>query len=183
MPPNLEDARCHLATIRTTLETIEAFPGDAALRPELDDIAGSAREALVALLEQHQQSLLCDQGSYDVVALQALKDEVIRLAVEGLPCRTLDRLMMVGVFEAGGRVEAGAADSIAEPRYRYALPQDDTWPALQALSPHAFAVRLLADVSTALLDQQSYLDLARFDQLVFQKLVAMTYCNQVAGDP
>ena len=46
--PLLEDALNDMAVIRTTLETLELFPADDPIRPEILAIAFDARENLIA---------------------------------------------------------------------------------------------------------------------------------------
>jgi hypothetical protein len=161
MPEQLEDALNDLAVIRTTFETLEAFPDDPDLRAELAPLIRDARGSLARRLAESRPAPCGGPAGAQALDLKEFKKQLLRMAHR----------------------QDLAADQGPELASRYEFLPQHPVSELRNLPPSAFANRVFDDLLDALTDDRSYTDRLAFNTLVFQKFVAVMFCLNVAADP
>jgi hypothetical protein len=180
--PCLEDGLNDFAVIRTTFETIDAYPDDEELRRELMAIIDDARGNLLRRIQELRDCILEERAHFLGTELQEFKDYILHLATRGQPRRTLDNMMKLDVFESVGRAEA-APGTTPEPIYRYEfLPRHDL-SLTERLEPRVFIGRLFHDVLDEVTNDANYRNRYTFDKRVFQKFIAVMFTNYATPDP
>jgi len=181
--PCLEDGLNDFAVIRTTFETIDAYPDDEELRTELMDIIADARSNLVRRLEELRDKIQINQAHFLGTDLEEFKDHVVHMATKGTIRRTLDNMMKVDVFDSVSRTEASGNKVHQDPMYRYELLPEHDLSVIRPLAPRLFIGRLFDDVLDAVQNDANYTGKYSFDLFVFQKFIAVMFVNYATTDP
>lgn len=130
------------AVIRTTFETLDAFPEEPDLRVEMDRIIGDARGNLLRRLDafradpDHRLEIFI---SHHGVAFRRLFHTA---ATSGLPRRELDHLMKVKVFEIVAENDSRGG-GVTPSRFRYRLNSEQWNARAVELSPEPLIHLLL----------------------------------------
>ncbi len=180
--PCLEDGLNDFAVIRTTFETIDAYPDDEELRRELMSIIEDARGKLVCRLEELRDCLLESRAYFLGTDLQEFKDHILHICHRGAPRRTLDNMMKLDVFESVARAETRPGSS-PEPMFRYEFLPKHGLAETEQLIPRLFIGRLFQDVLDEVTNDANYGDRYTFDKTVFQKFIAVMFTNYATTDP
>ncbi|MGV3724920.1 MAG: hypothetical protein ACO1SX_28810 [Actinomycetota bacterium] len=180
--PCLEDGLNDFAVIRTTFETIDAYPDDVELRDELMGIIADARSNLVRRLEELRDKIQINQAHFLGTDLEEFKDHVVHMATKGTIRRTLDNMMKVDVFDSVSRSAAATGNGQADPMYRYEFLPEHELSIIRPLTPRLFIGRLFDDVLDAVNNDGNYTGKYSFDLHVFQKFIAVMFVNYATTD-
>lgn len=179
--PCIEDGLNDFAVIRTTYETLEFFPDDAAMRAELLDIIDEARGSLTRRLVELRDRIADGRANFLGTDLAEFKGYALDIVDRGYPRRNLDAMMKLNVFGAVAEAE-GHADG-SEPLYSYEFRDPSAVPRLSQLPPREFVACLFSDVLDAVSDDTNYTSRYAFDRNVFQKFIALMFVNYATTDP
>lgn len=179
--PCLEDGLNDFAVIRTTYETLEYFPDDAAMRKELMEIVDEARTSLIHRLSELRDGIASGRARFLGTDLEEFKSYALDVVDRGYPRRNLDSMMKLTVFTDVAEHE-GHTDG-HEPLYFYEFRNADDVPRLAQLPADKFVAALFADVLDSVTDDANYVDRYTFDRNVFQKFIALMFINYATTDP
>jgi hypothetical protein len=177
--PCLEDGLNDFAIIRTTFETLEAFPDDPELQAEMMSMIQTARESLVLRLGELHERIAQRQAFFLGTDMEEFKRYSIRLCKDGTDRRTLDNMMKVNVFQSVPAADP-SQDSYS---FRWELLPMHSLDQTAGLEPRAFVAMLIEDVLISVQNDGNYWDKLCFDRDVFQKFIALMFVNYATTDP
>ncbi len=178
--PCLEDGLNDFAVIRTTFETIEFFPDDAAMKEELMAIIQEARDKLVLRLRELRDRIGNRTAHFLGTDLADFRAHALDMVRKGYPRRNLDSMMKLNVFMSVAQHEPAANGP--EPLFYYVFRDPSVAHEAESMSSRSFIAAMFDDILSAVLDERSYVSRHVFDRDVFQKFIAMMFVNYATTD-
>ncbi|MDE2125697.1 MAG: hypothetical protein KGJ62_03825 [Armatimonadetes bacterium] len=180
--PCLEDGLNDFAVIRTTFETLDVFPADDPIRPEMLEIIDDAKANLLRRLQELADKFRDRKAHFLGTEYTEFKRSAIDIIQRGCPRRNLDSMMKLNVFGSVAASEAALGSGGDDLMYRLEIQYRDA-AELVGLSPREFIVGLFGEIIQSVIDTANYQNRYLFDRNVFQKFIAVMFINYATTDP
>jgi hypothetical protein len=171
--PYFQECLRDLALIRTTLETLDLFPGDTDLEAELRPSVEDARLRLIKRLQEIDCRVTDGSGVLSDAALREFHRAMVDVSRRGMPWITLEHWMG----------SASLSPPEARSVFRYPLPLRHLHDDPCDHAPTALLRRIVEDLIDELSTDGNLTSEAQFTRGIYQKLACILFACLVGASP